>query len=412
MTENKRHGGGRARTGEIKQTAAGWAIRYRDAHGVRRQRGGFRTKKEAKAILDEELKKARLGPLYRPEATLNEVIAAFFEQYDGAPASHGWLRHYLSKATAVFGDVPVGELDALQIARWRASLPTTSRHGAHRALRQVLAAAVRWRWIEHNVAIDVRNPEHERTEFLPFADWDQVEAVARELGPFGPVAIFAVGTGVRPEELFGADWRDVDLDRGVITISRSFAKGRLKNYAKTAKSRRRVPLRSKVVDALEELPGREGILFPAAEGGRINIDNFRTREWVPALQAAGVEHRRIYDMRHTFATWSLASGVSIFTLARRMGTSVKMIDRTYGHLAHDADDHDREAMEEFDRAALGSNGHVAGTLDAGLSAEALPQNDETPGNPGVLEEAAEGTRTLDLLHGKRLGGNSRAENAD
>jgi len=31
---------------------------------------------------------------------------------------------------------------------------------------------------------------------------------------------------------------------------------------------------------------------------------------VPAFKAAGVEHRRIYAMRHTFATWSLAAGMS------------------------------------------------------------------------------------------------------
>jgi hypothetical protein len=118
------------------------------------------------------------------------------------------------------------------------------------------------------------------------------------------------------------------------------ANHRLKSYAKTARSRRRVPLRAKVLDALDQLPRRDGVLFPASEGGRINIDNFRSREWVPALQAAGVEHRRIYDMRHTFATWSPAAGMSIFTLARRMGTRVQMIDATYGHLARDAEDQD------------------------------------------------------------------------
>jgi integrase len=69
-------------------------------------------------------------------------------------------------------------------------------------------------------------------------------------------------------------------------------------------------------------------------------------------------------MRHTFATWSLAAGVSIFTLARRMGTSVQMIDQTYGHLAHDADDHDREAFEAFDNGPRNGNGHVVGTDDA------------------------------------------------
>ena len=68
---------------------------------------------------------------------------------------------------------------------------------------------------------------------------------------------------------------------------------------------------------------------------------------MPAINAAGI--RRIYDMRHTFATWSLAAGMSIFTLSRRMGTSVQMIDVTYGHLARDAEDHDRELLDAYDR---------------------------------------------------------------
>ena len=61
-------------------------------------------------------------------------------------------------------------------------------------------------------------------------------------------------------------------------------------------------------------------------------------------------------MRHTFATWSLAAGMSIFTLARRMGTSVQMIDSTYGHLAQDAEDQDRGLLDAYD-----ARGHVVGT---------------------------------------------------
>jgi integrase len=44
---------------------------------------------------------------------------------------------------------------------------------------------------------------------------------------------------------------------------------------------------------------------------------------MPALRAAGIAPRRIYDMRHTFATWSLAAGMNIFTLARRMGRACR-----------------------------------------------------------------------------------------
>jgi integrase len=42
-------------------------------------------------------------------------------------------------------------------------------------------------------------------------------------------------------------------------------------------------------------------------GSRIDINNWRSREWTPALKAAGIEHRRIYDMRHTFARWNVAA---------------------------------------------------------------------------------------------------------
>jgi hypothetical protein len=66
-------------------------------------------------------------------------------------------------------------------------------------------------------------------------------------------------------------------------------------------------------------------------------------------------------MRHTFATWSLAAGMSVFTLSRRMATSVQMIDATCGHLASDADEYDRGLLDAYDVAEEGVRGHVVGT---------------------------------------------------
>jgi hypothetical protein len=50
--------------------------------------------------------------------------------------------------------------------------------------------------------------------------------------------------------------------------------------------------------------------------------------------------------------------VDIFTLARRMGTSVKMIDRTYGHLVAGADVYERELLDAFDQAQGGQLGRA------------------------------------------------------
>ena len=95
---------------------------------------------------------------------------------------------------------------------------------------------------------------------------------------------------------------------------------------------------------------------------------------------AGVEHRRIYDLRHTYATWSPVAGVDIFTLARRMGTSMKVIDRTYGHLVAGADAYEREPRDAFDeqqREGVGRAGRARCGVTGALGTR-------KPGIPGLL----------------------------
>jgi integrase len=86
-------------------------------------------------------------------------------------------------------------------------------------------------------------------------------------------------------------------------------------------------------------------VFPGQRGGVLDLKNFRRSQWKPAIDTAGIPHRRIYDLRHSFATWALDAGLSIFELARYMGTSVEMTDRVYGHLAHGAEDTARERLD-------------------------------------------------------------------
>jgi integrase len=111
-----------------------------------------------------------------------------------------------------------------------------------------------------------------------------------------------------------------------------------------------VPLQAIALEAIDRQPSSplSPLLFPAERGGYVDLHNFRNREWKPALLAAGTEPlRRVYDLRHTFATFALRAGISIFDLSRYMGASLTMIDRHYGHLARDGREHAIRLLDEL-----------------------------------------------------------------
>lgn len=161
--------------------------------------------------------------------------------------------------------------------------------------------------------------------------------------------MFAALTGLRPCEWMALERADVDKRAGVITVRRTVVDGVLKPYGKTDRSLRAVPLPARAAQALDEHPTRldTRVLFPAKRGGPLALSPFRHREWNPALRAAGLEHRSPYAMRHTYASLSIAAGVSLFELSRLMGTSPAMLDRTYGHMLPDALDRARAALDAF-----------------------------------------------------------------
>lgn len=70
----------------------------------------------------------------------------------------------------------------------------------------------------------------------------------------------------------------------MINVRRTLSDGRVVELAKTDRSRRQVPLTRRAVVAI---PDRIGLLFPAARGGVLNIDNFRRRVWAPAIEVSG-----------------------------------------------------------------------------------------------------------------------------
>ena len=359
-----------------------WGYRYRTGGrgSGRVQRGGFRSERDARESLERALERVRRANGTGTALTLTGLVDEYLAQHDAQPETIEKLRWLLSKAVSEFGDQRLGQLRSQEIAAWRMTIPAGHRFEATQALRQVLSRAVDWQMIDTNPAKHgVDNPQRRRTEKRPFESCAQLATVASRLGDRErALVIFAAATGLRPGEWIALEQRDIDRNARVVYVRRAFRNGRIKS-PKTEGSVRAVPLQAIALDALEQLPAGSGtdLLFPSLRGAYFDLHNFRTREWKPAQLAAGITPiRRVYDLRHTFATFALRAGVSTFDLSRYMGASLTMIDRHYGHLARDGRDH---AIDLLDTHASADEAGVhrvdiAWTLHQQAVASAANQN--------------------------------------
>jgi integrase len=349
-------------------TGKGFGIRWYDENGIRRRRAGFKSRSEARAWFQDVERRRMRGETVTPTPlTLAELVDEYLSQHVAEQNTLRALRDRLKLATDGIpvkpraaerehglGVIRVDRLDARTVGAWRKRLPEGSAWHVHKALRQVLAYAVRAKLVTENVAKLVPNHEPKRREIPTFHNWHELYRVAAELPPERrSLPILVAGTGLRPEEWLALERRDVDLRAGVLHVRRVYTDGRVKEYGKQDRSLRRIPLRRRVLDALESHPWRidTPLIYPGDRGGYLSLHAWRRDEWYMALDSAGVDKRTPYSLRHTFASFAIAGGVSLFYLSRLLGSSVEQIDRTYGHMLPDSEEYLRGLLDNFDAPA-------------------------------------------------------------
>ncbi len=172
--------------------------------------------------------------------------------------------------------------------------------------------------------------EHEEAEALYAA----VEAIA---GP-GMRTLTELGTqvGLRFGELAGLHGRRVDWLRGKIQVIDVVTRQGLRQWPKSKKSHRVVPVPAGVLAGMSALMAgrpRDVLVFTAPEGGLVTDGHFRDRVWNPAVAAAGIRRFPPRIMRHTAASWLVQDGVPLYDVQALLGHEDYRTTERYAHLA-------------------------------------------------------------------------------
>ena len=155
-----------------------------------------------------------------------------------------------------------------------------------------------------------------------------LEAVEQSINPMlGFIVAFLLLTGARKREVLDARWDCIDWQRRIwrIPISKS-GKARYVPLSDTAM----VLLRQRQLQTADN--GCDWI-FPNPSSDK----PYRciTNAWVTARRRAGLDDLRIHDLRHSFASFLINNGRSLYEVQRILGHSSARMTERYAHLAHD-----------------------------------------------------------------------------
>ena len=291
--------------------------------------------------------------------TLKEYILRWQEVYDknqSRPttyAAHGYL--FKNHILPGLGEIPLSELTVEQVGDFleerrrfgghRPESPEypglgehTMRH-IHRLLQQCLDQAMRDGLIAENPARAFHYPKPKKVSanVLTPAEVEDYLDAAERLGHL-PMFLLALTAGLRQGELIALKWSDLDVKERTLTITekRSVERRELVEYEGGT---RIVSLTPEAVELLRlehaKHPGSP-LMFMHPATQRPYSPQMVRRLHNEIIQEAGLDHIRFVDLRHTFATRALASGVDAKTLSGILGhTNASFTLDTYTHVTPD-----------------------------------------------------------------------------
>ena len=256
----------------------------------------------------------------------------------------------------------------------------------HAHCRAALEKAVMEKLIRQNPAIGCKLPSKKSAEIkilTPEAMQKLLFQAQKE--DFYEMFVLDLATGLRRGEVVGLQWKDVDFEKGTLSITKQIRYVKKKLVIappKTKASERTIVLPPPILEMLAEY--RKTVdsiwLFPSpVKKEDVPRDPSACRKALDRiLKRAECEHVPFHAMRHTFASNAFHYGMDVKTLASTIGH--ESVETTLNVYAHSSEQMKRDAAKKIDEA-------IGTVLGADVTASDASCGDEN----GEAQEPTNGT---------------------
>ena len=188
--------------------------------------------------------------------------------------------------------------------------------------------------------------EHERNRRDRWLSRGEEERLLQAARPWlKDMILFALHTGMRMGEIRELTWEGVDLFRKTVTVFRS------KNG-----ERRTIPINNLVLDVLKRKAkmrsSKSDYVFPSDTHTLLDDSHLR-RAFRGAMKVCRIENFHFHDLRHTFATRLVQSGIDLYKVQCLLGHKSPIMTQRY---AHHYPESLREGVEMLEKYRLPSTG--------------------------------------------------------
>ena len=327
-----------------------WSVRFRenvDGKSVNKRLSGFRTRYEAELGYKEYI-----NNVYGKSLTFDSLVVSYLQYQKGRikeSSLYDISRKTRNHILPYFSERIVSSIKPIDILEWQSTLNEYS-YKYRQSLRGQLSSLLRFAERYYDVPnvmykVDKLRDSDEQDK-IQYWTADEFNSFIKQI-PLGrpEYRLFFITLyilGCRKGEALALTWNDLNLETGVISITKSITrKVEGKPYAvttpKNKTSNRKILItknfcnefqkyRQTLGDIATDTAFVFGVTRPLPER---TID----RIFLQACIDAGVKKIRIHDLRHSCASLLISRGVPITAISKRLGhKNIEQTLNTYSHM--------------------------------------------------------------------------------